>query len=46
MSLTPSAFGTSPKFDAQILKSIQFFHVEFGRLGGGWCEGTMRNLCY
>jgi len=44
MSFAPSAFGTSPKFDARILNGIQTFHVEFG---GGW-EGvgvktTVRN---
>ena len=35
MSLTPSAIGTSPKFDAQILKGIQISHVEFGGAPSG-----------
>jgi hypothetical protein len=44
MSLTPSAFGISPKFDVKSLYAIQNSRVEFG---GGW-EGvgirvTMRN---
>jgi hypothetical protein len=30
MSLTPSAFGTSPKFDVKSLYAIQNSWVEFG----------------
>ncbi len=44
MSLTPSAFGTSPKFDMRNLYTIQNSGVEFG---GGWegagVRATVRN---
>jgi hypothetical protein len=36
MSLTPSAVGTSPKFEVKSLYAIQNSTVEFG---GGW-EGA------
>jgi len=42
MSLTPTAFGASPKFDSRIWVGIETFYAEFG----GGREGVwvlMRN---
>jgi hypothetical protein len=42
--MTPTAFGTSPKFDNNVLVGKKAFYVEFG---GGWegAEGHYEELC-